>query len=253
MILDQFNLSGRVAAVTGGTRGLGAAMAVGLAEAGADVAIIARDTSNRGTAVKIKELGRRCLEIQADVGQAAERTGLIDRVVAGLGRIDILINNAGGGTRHPPEEFPLSEWHQTLEVHLTATFELSQQAARHMLPQGRGKIINIGSIMCDEGGWNIPAYVAAKHGIAGVTKSLATSWAKKGIDVNCIAPGYFETTNSHILKNDPVRGPQIMDRIPIGRWGDPRELAGLAVFLSSDASRYMNGSIVAIDGGWLAR
>lgn len=253
MILDQFKLDGRVAVVTGGTRGLGAAMAVGLAEAGADVAIIARDTSNRATAVKIMELGRRCIEIQADVGKAAERVGLIDRVVAGLGRVDILINNAGGGTRHPPEEFPLSEWHDTIEVHLTATFELSQQAAKHMLPQGRGKIINIGSIMCDEAGWYIPAYAAAKHGIAGVTKSLATAWAKKGIDVNCIAPGYFETTNSHILKNDPVRGPQIMDRIPQGRWGDPRELAGLAVFLASDACRYMNGSIVAIDGGWLAR
>ncbi|MGE0609723.1 MAG: SDR family oxidoreductase [Pirellulales bacterium] len=253
MILDLFKLDGRVAVVTGGTRGLGAAMAIGLAEAGADVAIIARDTSNRETAERIMQLGRRCIEIQADVGKSAERAGLIDRVVAGLGRIDILVNNAGGGTRHPPEDFPLAEWHQTLEVHLTATFELSQQAARHMLPQGRGKIINVGSIMCDEAGWNIPAYAAAKHGIAAVTKSLGTAWASKGIAVNCIAPGYFATTYSHVLMNDAVRGPQIMDRIPHGRWGDPRELAALAVFLASDACQYMNGSIVAIDGGWLAR
>jgi 2-deoxy-D-gluconate 3-dehydrogenase len=253
MILDLFNLSRRVAVVTGGTRGLGAAMAVALADAGADIAIIARDVANNATEQRIRGLGRRCLAIQADVGQADQRRGLIDRVVAELGRIDILVNNAGGGTRHPPEEFPLKEWQNTLEVHVTAAFDLAQQAARHMLPAGRGKIINIGSIMCDEAGWNIPAYAAAKHAIAGMTKSLATAWAAKGIDVNCIAPGYFVTTYSHILKNDPVRGPQIMDRIPAGRWGDPAELGGLVVFLASDACRYMNGSIVTIDGGWLAR
>lgn len=253
MILDQFKLDGRVAVVTGGTRGLGAAIATGLAEAGADVAIIARDVSNRATEERLRAMGRRVVAIQADVGVPAERVGLIDRAVAALGGVDILVNNAGGGTRHPPEEFPLEEWYYTLEVHLAATFDLSQQAARHMLPKGRGKIINIGSIMCDEGGWNIPAYTAAKHGIAGVTKSLGTAWAKKGIDVNCISPGYFETTYSHVLKTDPVRGPQILDRIPQGRWGDPAELAGLAVFLASDACRYMNGSNVVIDGGWLAR
>ncbi|MBI1899754.1 MAG: SDR family oxidoreductase [Planctomycetia bacterium] len=170
-----------------------------------------------------------------------------------MGGIDVLVNNAGGGTRHPPEDYPEGEWRQLLEVHLFATMDLSQQAARHMLPKGRGKIINIGSVMCEEGGWNISAYAAAKHAIAGLTKSLATSWAKRGIDVNCIAPGYFTTTFSHVLKNDPVRGPQILDRIPQGRWGDPAELGGLVVFLASDACQYMNGSVVAIDGGWLAR
>jgi 2-deoxy-D-gluconate 3-dehydrogenase len=253
MILDSFKLDGRVAVVTGGTRGLGAAMAVALAEAGADLALIARDVSVDATERRVRELGRRVLAIQADVGQADQRRGLIDRVVAELGRIDILVNNAGGGTRHPPEEFPLDQWQNTLEVHVTAAMDLAQQAARHMLPAGRGKIINIGSIMCDEGGWNISAYAAAKHAIAGLTKSLATSWAARGIDVNCIAPGYFFTTYSHVLKNDPVRGPQILDRIPQGRWGDPAELGGLVVFLASDACRYMNGSVVAIDGGWLAR
>ena len=253
MILDRFKLDGRVALVTGATRGLGAAMAVGLAEAGADIAIAARDTTNQDTEEKVRALGRRCLVLGVDVGIAAQRAGLVDAVVQKLGRIDILLNNAGGGTRHPPEEFPDDEWRNTLEVHLNAAFDLSQQAARHMLPQGRGKILNIGSIMCEEGGWNIPAYAAAKHAIAGMTKSLGTAWASKGIDVNCICPGYFETTFSHILKNDPVRGPQILDRIPKGRWGDPAELAGLAVFLASDASSYMNGSLVAIDGGWLAR
>jgi 2-deoxy-D-gluconate 3-dehydrogenase len=253
MILDRFKLDGRVALVTGGTHGLGAAMAVALAEAGADIALAARDTSNTATQEAIRALGRHAAVFQADMAKPDDRAGLVDRVVAELGSIDILVNNAGGGTRHPPEEFPMDEWRHTLEVHLTAAFDLSQQAARHMLPKGRGKIINIGSIMCDEGGWNIPAYAAAKHGIAGMTKSLATAWAKKGIDVNCISPGYFMTTFSHILKNDPVRGPQILDRIPKGRWGDPQELAGLVVFLASDACQYMNGSNVVIDGGWLAR
>jgi 2-deoxy-D-gluconate 3-dehydrogenase len=253
MILDRFKLNGRVALVTGGTRGLGAAMAVALAEAGADLALAARDISNTATQEAIRGLGRRAAVFQADMAKPEDRAGLVDRVVAELGGIDILVNNAGGGTRHPPEEFPMDEWRHTLEVHLTAAFDLAQQAAKHMLPKGRGKIINIGSIMCDEGGWNIPAYAAAKHGIAGMTKSLATAWAKKGIDVNCISPGYFMTTFSHILKNDPLRGPQILDRIPKGRWGDPQELAGLVVFLASDACQYMNGSNVVIDGGWLAR
>lgn len=253
MILDRFRLEGKVALVTGGTRGLGAAMSAALAEAGADVAIAARDVSTTATQERIGALGRRCELFQADMAEPAQRAGLVDRVVQSLGAIDILVNNAGGGTRHPPEEFPLQEWRHTIEVHLAAAFDLSQQAARHMLAKGRGKIINIGSIMCEEGGWNIPAYTAAKHGIAGLTKSLGTAWAKKGIDVNCIAPGYFMTTYSHVLKSDPVRGPQILDRIPKGRWGDPEELAGLVVFLASEASSYMNGSIVAIDGGWLAR
>ena len=253
MLLDQFRLDGRVALITGGTRGLGAAMTVALAEAGADVAVVARDVSNSQSEQRVRELGRRYVAFQADLGRVKDRAGLVDKVVAALGGIDILVNNAGGGTRHAPEEYPADEWRNLLEVHLFAAMDLSQQAARHMLPKGRGKIINIGSVMCEEGGWNISAYAAAKHAIAGLTKSLATSWAAQGIDVNCIAPGYFETTYSHVLKNDPVRGPQILDRIPKQRWGRPEELGGLVVFLASEASQYMNGSVVAIDGGWLAR
>ncbi len=253
MILDQFKLDGKVALITGGTRGLGAAMTTALAEAGADVVIVARDVGNVQTEETVRQLGRRCLVIKADLSVPERRAGLVDRVVETLGGIDILVNNAGGGERHPPEEYPQEEWRHLLEVHLLAAMDLSQQAARHMLKQGRGKIINIGSIMSEEGGWNISAYAAAKHGIAGLTKSLATSWAAKGIDVNCIAPGYFVTTFSHVLKEDPVRGPKIDDRIPKGRWGDPAELGGLVVFLASEASKFMNGSIIAIDGGWLAR
>lgn len=253
MILDLFKLNGRVALVTGATRGLGQAMAVGLAEAGADIATVSRGGDDTETRRQIEALGRRFWSLKADLGNPAERQGLIDRLVAETGRIDILVNNAGIAQRHPPESYPLVEYNLLLEVHLHAAFDLSQQAAQHMLRRGRGKIINIGSVMSFEGGFNIPAYAAAKHGLAGLTKSLAVAWSGRGINVNCIAPGYFETVLAGGLQDDPVRGPQIMDRIPAGRWGQPEELAGVVVFLASDASNYMHGSVVAIDGGWLSR
>jgi 2-deoxy-D-gluconate 3-dehydrogenase len=253
MILDQFRLTGRVALVTGASRGLGRAMAAGLAEAGADIAGVSKGGEDRETRGRVEAAGRRYLSLTADLADPASRVGLVERVVGHFGRIDILVNNAGSGTRHPPEEFPMDEWRETLEVHVNAAFDLSQQAAKHMLPQKRGKIINIGSIMCYEAGLNIPAYSAAKHGIAGLTKALAVSWAAKGINVNCIAPGYFFTNPTNSLRDHPVRGPQILERIPMGRWGEPDELAGVCVFLASDASNYMHGSIVVIDGGWLAR
>jgi 2-deoxy-D-gluconate 3-dehydrogenase len=253
MILDQFKLHGKVALVTGASRGLGQAMALGLAEAGADIACVSQSGDDKTTCQRVEDLGRRFLGLRANLGDPSQRVGLVDRVVQHFGHIDILVNNAGSGTRHPPEAFPMTEWRDTIEVHLNSAFDLAQQAAKHMLPRQRGKIINIGSIMCEEAGLNIPAYTAAKHGIAGLTKSLAVGWASKGINVNCIAPGYFETNINTSLRNHPVRGPQIMDRIPMGRWGQPPELAGLCVFLASDASAYMHGSVVVIDGGWLAR
>jgi 2-dehydro-3-deoxy-D-gluconate 5-dehydrogenase len=253
MILDQFKLEGKIALVTGASRGLGQAMAIGLAEAGADIACVSQSGDDQATRERVQGLGRRFLGLKANLGEPTQRAGLVDRIVDHFGQIDILVNNAGSGTRHPPEAFPMAEWRQTLEVHLNAAFDLAQQAAKHMLPRRQGKIINIGSIMCEEAGLNIPAYTAAKHGIAGLTKSLAVGWASQGINVNCIAPGYFETNMASSLKNHPVRGPQIMERIPRGRWGQPPELAGLCVFLASEASSYMHGSIVVIDGGWLAR
>ena len=253
MILDLFKLDGRVALVTGASRGLGEAMALGLAEAGADVVAVSRSSDWTAIEKQITATGRRFWGFSADLGQPADRAGLIDRIVDQTGRLDILVNNAGISHRHPPEEYPLSEWHELFEVHLHASFDLSQQAFNHMVTRGRGKIINIGSVMTFEGGLNIPAYAAAKHGLAGLTKSLANSWGRQGINVNCICPGYIETTLSHVLQNDPVRGPQILDRIPVGRWGQPDELAGLCVFLASDASNYMHGSTIAIDGGWLSR
>lgn len=253
MILDQFHLTGRVALVTGGNRGLGQAIALGLAEAGADIVCVSRSANDAEIKGQVEGLGRKFVGLQADLAKPDDRVGLVDKAIAALGKVDILVNNAGSGTRFPPEEYPMSDWRELLEVHLISAFDLSQQAGRHMLPRGRGKIINIGSVMSYEAGLNISAYAAAKHGIAGLTKSLAVSWSAQGINVNCIAPGYFETNMSNSLKYHPVRGPQILDRIPAGRWGMPEELKGLAVFLASDASNYMHGSVIPIDGGWLAR
>ena len=253
MILDQFKLDGRVAIVTGSSRGIGQALAWGLAQAGADVACITRSGNAADTRQLIEGCGRRFADIAADLGDPDARPGLVQKVVDELGRVDILVNNAGVTHRHPPGEYPLDEWRYLLEVHLHAAFELSTQAAEFMAIRGRGKIINIGSLMSFEGGLNISAYTAAKHALAGLTKSLATSWASQGINVNCICPGYIETELAGPLQSDPVRGPQILDRIPAGRWGQPDELAGLCVFLASHASNYMHGSIIPIDGGWLSR
>ncbi len=253
MILDQFRLDGRVALVTGASRGLGQAMAKALAEAGADIACVSRSGNHAVTQQLVERCGRRFCGLQCDLTSAAQRSGLVQRVVERMGRLDILVNNAGIGTRHPPEEYPLHEFETLLQVHVVAAFDLCQQAAPVMFRQGRGKIINIGSVMTFEGGLNIPAYAAAKHGVAGLTKSLANSWSRRGINVNCIAPGYFETDMAGPLRDDPVRGPQILERIPCGRWGDPDELGGVVVFLASNASNYMHGSIVVVDGGWLAR
>jgi 2-dehydro-3-deoxy-D-gluconate 5-dehydrogenase len=253
MILDLFKLDGRVAVVTGARRGLGQAMAAALAQAGADVACVSKTGNADATRQLVEKVGRKFLDLQVDLAQPEQRRGLIDRIAADLGRVDILVNNAGNSTRHPPEVYPEADWRELLETHLGATFDLCQQAAPAMFAHGRGKIINIGSVMSFEGGLNIPAYAAAKHAIAGLTKSLAVAWSARGVNVNCIAPGYFDTDAPLSLRNDPIRAPQILDRIPCGRWGQPDELGGLCVFLASDASNYMHGSIVPIDGGWLAR
>jgi 2-deoxy-D-gluconate 3-dehydrogenase len=252
MILDLFKLDGRVALVTGASRGLGQAIAWGLAQAGADVACVSRGSADE-TRQLVEQAGRRFCSLQADLAKPDARAGLVDAVIAELGSIDILVNNAGSGSMAPPEEFPLHEWRELIEVHLNSAFELAQQAAPHMFRRGRGKIINVGSVMSLQGGLHITAYAAAKHGLAGMTKALATAWSSRGINVNCIAPGYFDTDLTDALRNHPALGPEILKRIPCGRWGRPDEIAGIAVFLASDASNYMHGSVVPVDGGWLAR
>ena len=252
MILDLFKLDGRVALVTGASRGLGQAIAWGLAQAGADIACIARGNSDE-TRRLVEKAGRQFLDLKADLANPEARPGLVDSVVDELGRLDVLVNNAGSGTLVPPEELPLHDWRELIEVHLNSAFDLAQQAAPHMFRRGRGKIINVGSVMSFQGGMDIAAYAAAKHGLAGMTKALATAWSSRGINVNCIAPGYFETDLTDGLRNHAAMGPEVTERIPCGRWGRPDEIAGLAVFLASDASNYMHGSVVPIDGGWLAR
>jgi 2-deoxy-D-gluconate 3-dehydrogenase len=252
-ILDSFKLDGKIAIVTGASRGLGQAMAVALAEAGADVAVVARSDLSE-TAEKIEGCGRRCLKINADLADI----GCVDHIVSttceNMGGIDILVNNAGTTLRAPVTEFTSQQWDHVLNVNLRTVFFLSQAAAKVYIEQGRGgKIINIASMMSFQGGILITPYAAAKTALVGITRSMATELAEYKINVNAIAPGYFATEFTRPIQEDPERNPAIVERIPVGRWGKPEELAGAVVFLASAASDYMQGFTLAIDGGWLAR
>ena len=253
-VLDLFRLEGKVALVTGAGRGLGQAMAVGLAEAGADIAGLYR-ANYADTQAQVEALGRRFLPLQCDLLEAsvAQLNGVVDQVTGGMGRLDILVNNAGIIRRAPALEFDEQDWDDVIQVNLKALFFLSQAAARVMVAQGGGKIIHIASMLSFQGGILIPPYTAAKSGVAGLTRALANEWASWGINVNAIAPGYMATDNTAPLRADPARNPAIVARIPAGEWGDPADLKGAVVFLASDASSYMHGAIVPVDGGWLAR
>ncbi len=254
MILDRFRLDGRVALVTGGTQGLGQASAIALAEAGADVVILGRsDPSETGNA--ITKIGRRWAAINQDLitASVSELTQSVNQVVQDMGRLDILVNNAGIQRRTPAIDFSEADWDDVLQINLKAVFFLAQAAGRVMMQQGGGKIINIASLLSFQGGIFIPPYVAAKHGVAGITQSLANEWAKHQINVNAIAPGYMVTANTSALRADPVRSQAILDRIPAGHWGKPEDIQGLVVFLASAASDYMHGVTIPIDGGWLGR
>ena len=253
MILDQFNLAGKVAIVTGASRGLGAGMAIGLAEAGADLVVVASSARLQETVDKIKALGRRCLGIQADLIDTKVIPQIIDATLKEYGRIDILINCAGIIRRAPAIEFSEKDWDDVIQINQKATFFLCQAAAREMVKQKKGKIINIASLLSFQGGIIVPSYTASKSAVAGLTKALANEWAPLGINVNAIAPGYMATEMTEALQKSADRAPAILARIPAGRWGTPEDMKGLAVFLASDAAEYLQGQVIAVDGGWLGR
>ncbi|HEU5102913.1 MAG TPA: 2-dehydro-3-deoxy-D-gluconate 5-dehydrogenase KduD [Roseiflexaceae bacterium] len=253
MTLDLFRLDGRAALVTGGDKGLGQAMAIGLAQAGADVAIVSRSGQNESTLAAIAAAGRRGLGLTFDLAQPESAAQIVAHAIAELGRLDILVNNAGIIRRADAAETALEDFSAVLDVNLTGVWALSQAAGRVMLAQGGGKIINIASVLTFQGGIRVPAYTASKHAVAGLTKALANEWAARGINVNAIAPGYMATDNTQALRDDPRRSRQILDRIPAGRWGTPEDLVGATIFLASRASDYMHGHTLVVDGGWLAR
>jgi 2-deoxy-D-gluconate 3-dehydrogenase len=249
---NLFDLTGKVALVTGANAGIGQAIALALAGAGADIALAGR-TAAAETKGSVEALGRRALIIDADLATAEPAARVVEETVAGLGGLDILVNNAGIIRRADAVDFGEEDWDAVIGTNLKSLFFLSQAAGRHMIGRGRGKIVNIASMLSFQGGIRVPAYTAAKSAVAGVTKALANEWAGKGINVNAIAPGYIATANTAALQADETRNRQIVERIPAGRWGAPGDIGGAAIFLASAASDYVNGHILAVDGGWLAR
>jgi 2-deoxy-D-gluconate 3-dehydrogenase len=250
---NLFDITGRVAMVTGARRGLGLALATGLAQAGAKLVAVGTQADCKELRRNVEQAAGELLYLQADLADRRQRAGLVDKAVKKYGRLDILVNCAGIQHRQPAMEFDLDAWDRVVSLMLTGVFELSQQAARVMAAQGGGKIIQIASVASFQGGWTVPAYAAAKHGVAGLTKALANEWAAKNIHVNAIAPGYFDTDMCEAIKNDPVREPKIRERIPAGRWGKPEDLVGPLLFLASDASNYVDGHVLLVDGGWMGR
>jgi 2-dehydro-3-deoxy-D-gluconate 5-dehydrogenase len=254
---NPFDLSGRVAIVTGANTGIGQGIAVALAQAGADVALVGRSSADE-TAALVRAAGRRAALVQADLSTIAPVQDVVDRTLDALGGLDILVNNAGIIRRADAVDFSEEDWDAVIDTNLKSVFFLCQAAGRHMIRRHeeegrRGKIVNIASMLSFQGGIRVPSYTASKSGVAGLTKLLACEWASKGINANAIAPGYIATNNTAALQADETRNRQIVERIPAGRWGAPSDLGGAAVFLASPASDYVNGHILAVDGGWLAR
>lgn len=253
-VLEQFSLAGRRALVTGASRGLGQAMAEGLAAAGADIVCASSKPNGAAdTAAAIRDLGRDAWTVHADLADREQLFAMAAEAEQLAGRIDILVNNGGSIARHAATDFPAAEWDRVLSTNLDAVWLLSQHFGRGMVERRSGKIINVASLLSFSGGVTVPAYTASKHAVAGVTKALANEWAKHNVQVNAIAPGYFDTDNTQRLRDDPQRFAEINARIPAGRWGDPPDLAGAAVFLASAASNYVNGHVLVVDGGWMAR
>lgn len=251
-MLELFSLKGKVALFTGGSRGLGKAMAIGLAKAGADVAVVGRKLDQE-VIDQITAQGVRGKFYEYDLANVDGIAALVGEVKKDFGHIDILVNNAGVQSRHKAVDFPKADWDFVLNVNLNAVFFLCQEVGRLMLAQGKGKIINIASLLSFQGGLTVPAYAASKGAVAQFTKSLSNEWASQGVNVNCIAPGYMATEMNTALIADATRSRQIMDRIPAGRWGKPEDMVGAVVYLASDASDYVNGSTITVDGGWMGR
>ena len=252
MSTGPFDLSGKVALVTGANTGIGQAIALALGEAGADVALAGRSPAEE-TADGLEGFGRRALLVEADLSSTAPVQAAVDRTVAELGGLDILVNNAGIIRRAEAVDFTEADWDAVIDTNLKSLFFLCQAAARRMIPLGRGKIVNIASMLSFQGGIRVPSYTASKSAVAGLTRALANEWAGKGVNVNAIAPGYIATNNTEALQADETRNRQILERIPAGRWGAPSDIGGAAVFLASPAADYVNGHILAVDGGWLGR
>jgi 2-dehydro-3-deoxy-D-gluconate 5-dehydrogenase len=251
-IRNAFDLTGRVAVVTGASAGLGQAIAIALAQAGADIVALGRSVP-ADTGKQVKEAGRKLHALRVDLAARPDPAELVENVLDHFGRLDILVNNAGIIRRSSALEFSEEDWDEVLDVNLRSVFFLSQAAARAMMHGKRGKIINIASMLSFQGGIRVASYTASKSGLLGLTRLLANEWAAQGINVNALAPGYFETGNTAALRADAARNEEILRRIPAGRWGNPADLAGAAVFLASSASDYVHGAVLPVDGGWLAR
>ena len=252
--MDKFSLLNKKALVTGSSRGIGKAIAIGLAKAGADV--VCTSTAEDGTADtirKIQSLKRRAYHVTVDLSDRKSQDHLVKEAIVLLGGLDILVNNAGTIYREKALDHKTKDWDRVMEVNLTAAFRIAQEAAKYMSGQGSGKIINVASLLSHFGGVTVPAYTASKHGLAGLTKALSNEWAGLGIQVNAIAPGYIRTDNTQALQDNTERYESILSRIPAGRWGEPEDLVGTAVFLASQASDYINGSMITVDGGWTGR
>ncbi|MCC1492888.1 SDR family oxidoreductase [Cognatishimia sp. F0-27] len=252
---NPFDLSGRRALVTGGATGIGEGIALALAEAGADVALTYRSHAPQETQAWIEAMGRSCAAVRADFTDMdqAGAEAVVGFARDALGGLDILVNNAGIIHREDSAEMPLKDWRQVLSVNLDSVWLLSQAAGRHMLAQGGGKIVIVSSVLGSQGGLRVPAYASSKHAVLGLTKALCNEWAGHGVNVNAIAPGYTATDNTQALRDDPDRSKALLERIPAGRFAEPSEIAGAAVFLASDAAAYCHGSTVTVDGGWMAR
>lgn len=251
-MMNRFDLSGKTALITGASGGLGQGIALGLAEAGADIVAVSI-TGCEETIRGVTAFGRKGLEIAADLSKHESLEDVFQQALGLTGNIDILVNNAGIIRRTPAAEHSAKDWFDVIDINLNTVFLLSQLAGKHMLARGSGKIINIASMLSFQGGINVPGYTASKHGVAGLTKAFANEWAGQGVQINAIAPGYMVTDNTAPIRTDEQRTQSITDRIPAGRWGTPEDLKGPAVFLASSASDYLNGHILCVDGGWMAR